>query len=258
MGLDAFVYCRCWQDGLTPPPPVGPVGFDEEGYLALLVAGNEYTEADAAFDRWRASACPHELMEQASEHVTNWTGYRLFQQALEAAGWSHFPTLRAELPTANGGRMSPGAAARVLDELDHFERRAAIDDEVVLVDEATGEVQLTYVAAYQGVLMLGPGYQAGVDPAGFFVLDPDSDPPVTLFRSARFRQRAIRGQRVEFSDGATSLRITMPPVGNAEAPPERLRLETRHRSPADFGYLVQPLRRLCRAALATGNAVMWC
>lgn len=258
VGLDAFVYCRCWQDGLTPPAPVGPVGFDEDGYLSLLVPGGEYTEADAAFDGWTATACPHELMEQASEHLANWTGYRLFQQALRAAGWSHFPTLQAELPRANGGRMPAGAAARVLGELDYFEQQAVIDDEVVLVDEATGAVALTYVAAYQGVLMLGSGYRAGVDPEGFFVLDPHSDPPATLFRSTRFRQRPLPGGQVEFSDEEGSVRIAMSPVGSTGTPPERLRLETRHQSPADFGYIVEPLRRLCRAATATGNPVMWC
>jgi hypothetical protein len=259
VGLDAFVYCRCWQDGLTLPP-VGPVGFDEEGYLDWLVARDEYTEADAAFDRWKATGCPHEDMELVSEHLAPWAGYRLFQQALQSAGWSHFPSLKAELPSANGGRMPAAAAARVLDELDYFEKRAVITDEVVLVDEASGEVKLTYVAAYQGVLILGPGYRAGVDPEGFFVLDVDADPPVTLFRSVRFRQRVLTGGQVEFSDEATTVRLTVPPVGGAATtgPPHRLRLETRGQSPADFGYIVQPLRRLCQAAVATGNPVMWC
>lgn len=256
MGLDAFVYCRCWQDGLTSPAPVGPVGFDEEGYLDLLGPGDG--EPRAVFDRWLAGACPHERMEQASEHLANWAGYRLFQQALGAAGWADAPTLRAELPSANGGRMGAEAAARVLGELDHFERWAVIDDRIVLVDEATGEVALTYVAAYQGALMLGPGYRAGVDPEGFFVLDPGYVPPVPLFRSVRFRQRVLPGERVEFSDGSGSVRITMPPVGDAGSPPERLRLETRHQSQADFGYIIESLRRLCRAAMATGNSVMWC
>jgi hypothetical protein len=258
VGLDAFVYCRCWQDGLTPPAPVGPVGFDEEGYLSLLISEGGDTETDAAFDGWIARACSHELMEQASEHVSNWTGYRLFQQALEAAGWSHFPALRAEFPSANGGRMPAEAAGRVLDELDYFEQRAVIDDEVVLVDEATEAVALRYVAAYEGVLMLGPGYRAGVDPEGFFILDPDSDPPATLFRSARFRQRVLPNGQVQFSDETKSVQIAMPPVGDKGTPPERLRLQTQHQAPAEFGYIVEPLRRLCRAAVATGNPVMWC
>jgi hypothetical protein len=278
VGLDAFVYCRCWQDGLTAPPPAGPVGFDEEGYLGLLVDADGYTEDDAAVARWLAGACRHRRMELASEHVANWPGYRLFQQALAAAGWHHYPTLRAQLPNANGGRMPADAAAHALGELDAFLRDAVLDDDVVLADEDTGEAVLTYVAAYRGVVLLGPGYRAGVDPAGFFVLDPGpADPPdpanpaVTLFRSTRFRQRVLPGRLVEFSDDAGSVRVAMPPVGAARAaaggaagevaggaPPGRLRVERRRRSPADFADVVEPLRRLCRAAVATGNPVMWC
>jgi hypothetical protein len=40
--------------------------------------------------------------------------------------------------------------------------------------------------------------------------------------------------------------------------PQWLRLETRRQSPAGFGYIVQPLRRLCQTAAATGSPVMWC
>ncbi len=257
MGLDAFVYCRCWQDGLTPPAPVGPVGFDDEGYLSLLVDKDGYTAAHAALHAWTARACAHERMEQASERVASWPGLRLFQQALESAGWSHFPTLQAELPSANGGRMSAEAAARVLDELDFFVQQAVMGDEVVVVDEATGEVALRYVAAYRGVWMLTSGYEAEVDPDGFFVLDVGSDPPATLFRSTRFRQRVVPDGQVEFSDAASSVRITMAPVGGPETAPERLRMELRHQSPADFNYIVTPLRRLCQAAVETGNPVMW-
>jgi hypothetical protein len=122
------------------------------------------------------------------------------------------------------------------------------------------------VAAYRGVLLLGPGYRAGVDPAGFFVLDPGAadppdpaDPAGTLFRSTRFRQRVLPGRLGEFSDVAGTVRVAMPPVGGAGgAPPGQLRLERRRQSPADFADVVEPLRRLCRAAVATGNPVMWC
>jgi hypothetical protein len=249
VGLDAFVYCRCWPDGRTTPPPVGPVGYDEDGYLSLLAPGDRYTEAHAAFDRWTRDACAHEQMHQADEHVANWTGYRLFQQALGP----HQPTLRAELPDSNDGRMPAGAAARALAELDDFARRAVLDDDVTLIDEVTGDVVLRYVAAYQGVLVQGPGYRAGVDPGGFFVLG--TDPPVTLFRSVRFRQRALPGGHVEFSDEAGAARIAMPPVGAGST---LLRVQTTTQTPADFGYILEPLRRLCTAAVATGNPVMWC
>lgn len=108
--------------------------------------------------------------------------------------------LLAGLPNANGGSMPPGQATLVLDELDLFTNQARIEN-VVLVDEATGRVLMTYIAAYDGVVMLGPGYRAGVDLAGFFVLDPDTDPPVTLFRAGRFGQRLLPSGEVEFTGG---------------------------------------------------------
>jgi hypothetical protein len=115
MGLDAFVSCRCWQDGLTTPPPVPRelIVYTEDGLdLTIPYDGNEDLYRD--LDNWvHSGACGHEKMDQASVHVSNWTGYRLFQEALKAAGWQHFPTLQAYLPQSNGGVATrPGSPPR--------------------------------------------------------------------------------------------------------------------------------------------------
>ncbi|MDG4799805.1 hypothetical protein [Micromonospora sp. WMMD980] len=121
MGLDAYVSCRCWQDDLATPCPVGPVGHDEDGHLALLQTGAYDAAADHAFHAWRAGdACPHPHMELVSEGVANWTGVRLFQQALRAAGANRFPTLTAALPDRNDGGLPADRAADALAELDAF------------------------------------------------------------------------------------------------------------------------------------------
>ncbi|MEV0429141.1 hypothetical protein [Micromonospora sp. NPDC050495] len=258
MGLDAFVYCRCWQDGLATPCPVGPVGYDEDGWLALLRPWKGNQAAHATFDAWLKGACPHQAMEQATEHVSNWAGVRLFQQALRTAGTERFPTLATALPGVNGGSLPADRAAVALAELDAFARADRIADEVELIDEATGRVLMQYVESYHGVFMFGPGFQAGVDPDGFFVLDR-ADPPATLFRASRFTQRPLPGDRVEFTVGGARTVLTMRTVGeHGEPPPERLAVRTRSRSGDDFAYLVEPLRRLCAAAVATGNPVRWC
>jgi hypothetical protein len=126
---------------------------------------------------------------------------------------------------------------------------------------------MRYVAAYEGMTMRGPGYRAGVDPDGFFVLDPNTDPPETLFRSTRFRQRIVDAQRVEFADAHGAVEVAMSPVGGTGhrppivgtegQPPQRLRVKVRPRAGADFAYIVEPLRRLCRAAADSGNPVVW-
>jgi len=116
---------------------------------------------------------------------------------------------------------------------------------------------MQYVESYHGVFMLGPDFRAGVDPDGFFVVDT-ADPPVTLFRAVRFGQRPLPGDRVELTAGGTRTVLAMRPVGeHGEPPPERLAVRTRSRSGNDFAYIVEPLRRLCAASVATGNPVMW-
>ncbi|WP_433282070.1 hypothetical protein [Micromonospora sp. CA-244673] len=259
MGLDAFVYCRCWQDGLATPCPVGPVGFDEDGHLALLQPWEGNTAAHHTFDAWMSGdACPHPLMEQSSEAVANWTGVRLFQQALRSAGTARFPILATCLPDDNGGSLPAEQAAAALAELDAF-RDSRIADEVVLVDEATGREVMQHVEDYRGVFMYGPGWHAGVDPGGFFVVGADVDPPVTLFRATRFTQRVMPDGRVEFVAEGSRATVAIRPVGeHGLPPPERLAVRTRGRSAGDFAYIVEPLRRLCAASVATGNPVIWC
>ncbi|MGV9809238.1 hypothetical protein [Micromonospora chersina] len=258
MGLDAFVNCRCWQDGLATPCPVGPVGFDEDGHLALLQPWEGNASAHDTFYAWMSGdACPHPLMEQSSEAVSNWTGVRLFQQALRPAGTARFPTLAACLPDANGGWLPAERAAGVLAELDAF-RDSRIADEVVLVDEVTGREMMQYVEVYRGVFGYGPGWRAGVDPGGFFV-HTDVDPPATLFRATRFTQRVLPDDRLELVAEGSRAIVPMRPVGeHGSPPPERLAVRTRARSAGDFAYIVEPLRRLCAASVATGNPVVWC
>jgi hypothetical protein len=262
VGLDAAVHCRCWQDGLVTPPPglAGSIGFDDEGWLGVLPEHSD--EEWWAVEQWLADACPHRNMRQASERVSNWSGVRQFQTAMSDLGWEHFPTLKAELPGVNGGMMPAAAATRVLGELEHFERHATseggLSDDVVLCDEADGAVVLEYVAAYDGVTLLGPRYRAGVDPDGFFVRDPGTDPPETLFRAMRFRQRMLGDRRLELSDGATVRVVEMPAVGRSrDRVPESFRVESRPRTAADFVYILEPLRELCRASVETGNPVVW-
>jgi len=62
MGLDAFVRCRCWEDGTYHPPPPIPaerIGV-VDGSLEPLVDG-EWRD----FDRWKRTACAHPDMDAA-------------------------------------------------------------------------------------------------------------------------------------------------------------------------------------------------
>ena len=88
MGLDAFVRCRCWEEGLPPvrPVPRGSIVVTEDGLeLNLPHEGNE--ELCYRFDAWVHQGCWHEGMEYAGEHIGNWSSCQQFQWALGVAGW---------------------------------------------------------------------------------------------------------------------------------------------------------------------------
>jgi len=146
MGLDATVMCNCYRDGLTSKPPVPRdwLEFDSEGHLNL-----EYDSDDhfLKFWRWMETCCTHPEMDAASERIANWSGYRLFQEALGKVGWDQFPVLGRELPRANGGKTDSSAAEAALGELMLFRREGDVGKAVSLFDTATGEMLQAAVAA---------------------------------------------------------------------------------------------------------------
>ena len=75
MGLDAFVRCRCWEEGRTSPPPMPVVLDEDDGVLAPDVAGEVATDDWLKVDGWVATACAHEDMHATWERISNWAGY---------------------------------------------------------------------------------------------------------------------------------------------------------------------------------------
>src|SRR5260370_16920346 len=139
MGLDATVSCNCFKQGRTTPPPIPQdwLYLDDEGYWSCR-PGHEAEHSWPELYRWKQKCCEHEGMNYASERISNWAGYRLFQEALEKVGWENFPTLQRELPNANGGRMFPESAKQALLELDRFRQFREIVMNALLIDTRTG------------------------------------------------------------------------------------------------------------------------
>lgn len=228
--------------------------------LALPYKGNE--ELFAAFDGWvHSGACVHPDMEYASARVSNWSGYRMFREALARAGWEHFPVLRAELPQGNGGELEPEAARAVLEELRYFREEARLGSETVLVDD-TGEVVVTYVAAYEGVFFWDGTYgrQVGADPRGLFVRGSGTE----LFRARRCLHEPLgpsgRGVLLRLTDldtgEAVELELGQPVAGQDR--PVRLEVEERPVTAGRYDYILRPLTEVCEASVAIGNPVEWC
>ncbi|MGW4842990.1 hypothetical protein [Nocardia brasiliensis] len=265
MGMDAFVRCRCWQDGCitAAPVPAELIVEDGDGYLTLSVpyVGNE--DQHHRFDRWIYSgACPHEQMQIVSERIANWGGYRLFQGALKTAGAEQFPTLSAELPDANGGQMSPTSAAAALIEVAAFRTHRVVGTHTDLVDDSTGETLITAVPAYNGVFIQDgrTKHNFVVDAAGLTIVDTAGESKI--FRAHYFtQQRSWRGG-FWFTDLDTGRRtrvLVHSPINpnNSERYPRRMRVHTTPVSAERFDYITQPLTRVFQASIDTGNPVVW-
>src|SRR5215510_15478041 len=116
MGLDAAVRCRCWEDGKTaqPVPFAEHVHIDSDGRISLDLPWDNNEQKHLRFEKWSRSCCPHENMEQVWVHISNWGGYRLFQQQIRAFGLQHFPVLTEVLPEVNGGQAPAEKSAAAL------------------------------------------------------------------------------------------------------------------------------------------------
>ncbi len=271
MGLDAWVRCRCWEEGKcnSVPDGVEPIRVDEEGYLSLDLPYEGNEPLHESFAQWLAQCCEHEEVEFACERISNWTGYRLFQQRLEEIGRQYFPTLFEELPEANGGVTSAESSKRILAELERFRELAAGGERVVLLDTDTKGVVFEYVAAYKGVFMMSGkgGIQAGVDDGGFFVASRETG--VILFRSSDFVQE-MEGDNGILTDRASGINFTTcQPISvyelspdndgtNSPRHPKHLVVEHRVTESGDFEYILGPLTTVFEASVATGNPVIWC
>lgn len=265
MGLNAFVHCRCWQDGIAPAPPV-PATFDpDEGIVPQDLS--QPLELDLAFYEWRAHACLHEEMAIASEWVGNWTMVRSFQDVLDRLGAERFPTMVSAMPTGNSSTVDPQRAARFLEELERF---AGVPDRwpvVRLVDEETSAVVGVRVDRYDGVFIWSgrEGQEAGLSADGsFFVMDLTGQ---TLFRSSRFTQRVVEPADppdvarsvLVGADGQSVIvsAITTDGPGDERVVPERLRVVVTDVGVERHRHIAGALAAVMRAAVETGNPVIW-
>jgi len=287
MGLDAYVHCDCYVSGKATPFPLPHL----QDYLIVADNGEVRLNLDPTahkddldiFEEWKQTACEHPGM-MIWERISNWSGYRYFQQALEDIGWSHFPALEAELPEANAGLTDAMQAKRIIDELKTFRQLAKEQELPFLINTTTNEVVYNYVEAYQGVFLWSKAYWLGVDHKGFFIAkSPDRerrrelggriDETDMLFRSMRFEQRflddEVDGMRrnIQYYDADTEDRFTCDiPISDLTkegkaldiAQPQILHVETRTVNASEYDFIVDSLMSICKVAVMTGNPVNWC
>lgn len=274
MGLDATVRCNCIKNGLSIPTEFQhAIILDSEGYYSLNLPYKGNEEIINRFDAWMASACTHEDMDLAFEHISNWSGLRKFQAILKSQPITEVSTLLLELPDTNSGLTSSSAAKNLLSELDKFEKLDNLGQKFVLVDSDTGDEVWEYVEVYAGQKILSgvENITLGVTPEGFFVKSKSGE---YLFQSSRFEQNFIDDVQTLFTDlesgfsFSCSSRIGVPiPHKNGTWQdekgqfnfnyPERLHTMYRDRKLREFDYIIIPLKRICTASIETGNPIRW-
>ncbi|MFX1237577.1 MAG: hypothetical protein ACFFAS_09930 [Promethearchaeota archaeon] len=278
--------CNCFKEGKTKSCPFPQhVLLNEEGSWTLDLPWEEHESEYEEFREWIKDACLHERMEIVKERVSNWSGVRLFQEAMRENGSEHFPVLLSEIPDVNGGHTSADLAAKMQSELEFFKNLPSLGKSIWLIDTETGGLLHEHVKSHDGIFMLGGGntIQFGLDPAGFFVFDKQSNKVV--FRSSKFEQKIFNQEMEKEKKGSRKgVRFVDMPSGrtwegNAFIPgeqipwpdgklrndkgqfrsrfPLKLHIEERDRIPSDFEYIIEPLLRLCTAACETRNPICW-
>ena len=232
MGLDAYVPCLCWEQGKCQPPPFPAEWLERsEGHVQLKREFDSQERWDALTE-WEESCCAHPRMEAASERLSNWSGYRAFQETILR---ENFPVLQAELPNSNGGYLPHELVEPALRELEAFLVLPEVGREVELLCD--GRFYQHYVETYQGLFLYDgrSGYNMGVDPRGLFIRHDKTGEEVF---------RAMRGRVEDWW-----------PV-KLEA--QEFEVRERVRRPRDFEYITKPLRHLFLTALEHGSVVHWC
>lgn len=286
MGLEGFVSCNCYHDGLATPFPVPEqeehFKRNSSGYwsLDLPYEGNE--DLHEQVYQWRHAACQHPDMLFADEGVANWLGYRTFIQALEGIDPKKFPILVKQLPTTNTGSLSPELAQGALKELEFFNRDVGYGMNTFLIDSVTNEILADYIYSNNSAFAFASvvtAIQSGIDPGGFFISQTKGGSLIpgqrNLFRANRFEQyielkdEQERGIVVVYSDldsnaSFVSQDALLPRLKhNARGEliihhPRLMHVESRRLREERFYYITLPLERLLKASIETGNPIIWC
>jgi hypothetical protein len=121
MGLDAFVFCDCYERGRIKrfPPELGPLYIEPNGAVEPRSDDPEVLER---FDAWREQACRHEDGMIAGDYLGNAGQVAQLHDAL----WRErklFPVLLGKViysGTHCGDHLSLGGVAKLATELDRL------------------------------------------------------------------------------------------------------------------------------------------
>lgn len=218
MGLDAYVCCTCYRDGMTrePPIPRDHIVIDGTGlpetvwdrlpHATLSVAQKEESERLYA---WTDTACEHEFMELASERIGNIAGVawiRSLASVLDGDRYKHVAPILTGLSGIMDDILPAEEARAALPELDTL-----MHESIVGSTRTIQEIDGTLIADeldhgpidYDSFRSLGPssGFESQFDDlvelgvVGYdFVVRSRAATPLELFRARIVAQSWDHGQ----------------------------------------------------------------
>lgn len=276
MSYSAYVICNCYKDGKTTEPPHKEfLKFDEDGlYLDIPSERWEKDEEKvyqmcADFDEWKRTACEHEEMELADEYLSNISGMGAFRHIVsELGGKSKFPILTEYLPTVNGGILPSEYAQQALGELFLLEKEQSIEEKVVLTEKSTGSLKAS-VSTDTYWFFVFTAYNKntyGIDKDGFFILEnvkeKGEEVSYIMFRSNNFIQQTISKERYKFIDISSGecyeCSVKLHPNEDEAKDDYEFEVQTeRVGITNEYEYMIEPLKRLAKASIVSGNPIHW-
>jgi hypothetical protein len=186
------------------------------------------------------------------------------------------------LPECNEGLTAPPAAEAALHELALFRRGDNLGEGTYLVDTQTGEWIYRFLGHGDGTVVGSPEARCLLTDRGLVIVDGDFE--VELFWARRLRQvllgpvtdeGRLQCSPTEFINLDTGeTHVAACPIGKPVEPrtersegepgvpdweyPSLWHVEKRPVRPAEFLHVIEPLERIFRASLETGNPVLWC
>jgi len=277
MSYSAFVVCNCYQKGKTEKPPFEEyVKFDDDGLY--IDVPDEFWEKDedkvfqmeSDFETWKNNVCEHDNMDLCSEYLSSHLGMADFRQIVRNnGGKKKYPTLTAFLPTANGGVLPAKFAESTFNELLELEKEQCQEERIILLENSTNELKASVNANTYLIFVFTAynKYNYGIDKDGFFILENikenGKEVSYVVFRSKNFIQRKVSKEEFRFIDKRTNHSFTCaarlhPYEGNSKKdyeftvkPEEVIIAEA-------YNYIIEPLKRLTKASMESGNPIHWC
>jgi hypothetical protein len=277
MSYSAYVLCSCYQNGIIDEPPHKEyVVFDEDG-LDLTIPADFWTNNEetafqmlADFTDWTTNACEHEEMELCSEYLATGIGMGEFREAIKRLGGKdRFPVLDTYLPTANGGALPAELAVQASNEIEDFENQTVSEDRIVLIETSTNTPIATVNADTYLVFVFTAHNRNhyGIDKDGFFIRETIEENgqmvSYVVFRSKKFTQQYLSKETFQFIDSKTNDAYVcdygLHPYD--DRPDKTYEFEIREEKVKlkdEYSYLTEPLKKLAKASIESGNPICWC